>query len=143
MRALIALAALLPALAFGQAHQVREGSYTLRSSTVASTLIDPRTAHAHGIEPASDRMVLNVLVQRDERGRHRNVSARVHATASNLAGMPRDIPMREARADNGDISYVGSFTHAPREVLDFAIRAEPQGTDQALSLHFRDRMPAH
>ena len=140
-RCLIAAAALLPALAFAQAHIQRHGGYTLRSSTVASTAIDPRTARKHGIEPAADRAVLNVLVQRGEGRRLRTVPAEVRASARNLAGMERDIRLREARADNGDISYVGTYTHAAHEVLDLTVHARPTGSNQQLSLRYRQRLP--
>jgi hypothetical protein len=137
---LLALAATTLA---AQPHESHDNGYTLRSSTVRSTTLDPATAKAHGITPAADRAVLNVVVQRqDGPAIGNNVPAQVHATARNLTGLDREIPLRAATAPNGETSYVGTYDFASREVLDFRIRARPLDADTRLELRYRERMPA-
>lgn len=137
------LLASIGAAAMAQPHQISRDGYTLRSSTVASTAIDRRTAQAHGIEPSASRGVLNVLVQRTGDAPSENVQADVSAVARNLAGMERQIPMRPAIAENGMVSYLGTYEFLPREVLEFTVTARPRDTGIELSLKFEDRLPAY
>ena len=102
-------------LASAQAHEVRRGDLTLRSSTVSSERIDPATAARHGIEPGPGTAVLNVVVLRGSA--EQTVAAQVSATARSLAGVRQEIGMREVR-ENGRVSYLGAYDVAPREVLD-------------------------
>lgn len=142
-RALALVAALAATALAAQPHESHEHGYTLRSSTVRSTTLDPATARAHGITPAADRAVLNIVVQRqDGPAIGNNVPAQVEASARNLTGLDREIPLRAATAPNGETSYVGSFDFASREVLDFRIRARPFDADTRLELTYRERMPA-
>lgn len=128
-----------PLHALAQPHERSEGGFTLRGSTVSSQTIDSATARRHGIEPSPTRGILNVTVERREGPAPRTVQARVQATARNLAGVEREIPMKEVE-QNGYVSYTGAYDFAPREVLDFRIRAQPQGASTVLNLTFRDRM---
>ncbi len=124
-----------------QVHETRQGDHLLRSSTVASDRIDPATARQHGIEPAASRAVLNVLVLRREGAADTPVAAAVTASMQNLAGVRRDISLREV-SENGRVSYVGSYEFLPREVIDFDITALPEGAqpDGMLKLGYRERM---
>ena len=130
----------LCAPAVAQPATAQRDEYTLRSSTVPSTSISPAAAKAHGIRQSATTALLNVLVQR--LGRHRaNVAADVSARAINLAGMQREIQMREVIAPNGMVSYLGTFNFASNEVVDLEVRATPRGSSTQLQLRYRERMP--
>ena len=124
-----------------QVQEIRQGDCLLRSSTVASERIDPATAAQHAIVPADSRAVLNVLVLRNGAEAGTPVAAKVTASMQNLAGVRRDISLREAN-ENGRVSYVGSSEFLPREVIDFNITALPAGAepDGLLKLSYRERM---
>lgn len=124
-----------------QAHEIRQGDYLLRSSTVASERIDPASAAQHAIVPAASRAVLNVLVLRHGGEAGTPIAAEVTASMQNLAGVRRDISLREVK-ENGRVSYVGSYEFLPREVIDFHITALPAGAepDGMLKLSYRERM---
>lgn len=139
IRCMAVCLALLSTSAAGQPRSVTQDGYVLRASTVQSTAISAAAAKEHGIDPGPRTAVLNVLV---EGAGGKNMSADVTARARNLAGMQRDIPMREAKAPNGMLSYVGTFDFASREVVDLEVRAVPRGSSTALQLEFRERMPA-
>lgn len=135
-------AMLLAALAFAAAAQPREarrGDLVLRSSTVASERIDAATAARHGIEPAANRAVLNVVLLRGPK--RQPVAAEVTASSRNLAGVRQEIGMKEVR-EGGRVSYVGSYEFLPKEVLDIEITAKPLRPDEArpLTLSYRERM---
>lgn len=125
--------------AWSQAHVSKEGGFTLRASTVSSETLPESTANAQGIERDPRRGVLNVSIHQQDGARDKNVRAEVHATARNLTGQKRDIPMKEVDA-NGYVSYLGTYDFVRGEVVDFLIDAKPQGSDRTLSLTFRDRM---
>lgn len=124
-----------------QSHETRQGDHLLRSSTVASDRIDPATAGQYGIEPAASRAVLNVLVLRRSGALDVPVAATVTASMQNLAGVRRDIALREV-SENGRVSYIGSYEFLPREVIDFEVTAVPQGAQPAspLKLSYREQM---
>lgn len=141
-RAAAAAAAAVPLLVGAQPHESTVGEYTLRSSTVHSAAIAKQAAREHGLEVGPGRAVLNVVVLRTRAdGSRVPVPADVQATATNLAGMQREIPLKPARSPNGDVSYVGMYTFASREVLQLSVRASPQGGSQQLALDYRERMP--
>lgn len=129
------LAMLAAGPAWGQAHEVRAGDYTLRASTVRSDMLAPVTAQAHGIERSATRGVLNVTVMKDGK----TVPATIEAVAHNLTNRPRPVPMTQTTA-NGYVSHTGAYDFVHGEVLDFRIRATPLGATQPLTLEFRDRM---
>lgn len=132
---LLALATLTSGPAGAQAHEARAGDYTVRASTVRSDMLAPETARRHGIEASSTRGVLNVTVMKDGK----TVPAAIEAVAHNLTGRPRPVAMAQTTA-NGYVSYTGAYEFVHGEVLDFRIRAQPQGGAPALKLEFRDRM---
>ena len=128
-------------LAPAQPQETTRGDLVLRSSTVASGMIDRAAAARHGIEQAPDVGVLNVLLARKDPAGLRPVAAQVEAEAWSLSGVRQKIAMREVRED-GRVSYVGAYDFLPREVIDFRITATPldRPDAQALTLAYRDRM---
>lgn len=140
---LIAALALAACAASSQAqvHETRQGDHLLRSSTVASDLLDPVTAQQNGIEPVVSRAVLNVLVLKRSGAADIPVRATVTASMQDLAGMRSDIRLREV-TDNGQVSYLGTYDFLPREVIDFEITALPEGGQPGsmLKLSYRARM---
>lgn len=139
---LLALLALLVAAsgpAWSQAHVSKEGAFSLRASTVSSETLPEVTAKAHGIERDPRRGVLNVTIMHRDKSGETNVRADVHATARDLTGQKRDVPMKEVDA-NGYVSYMGTYDFVRGEVIDFLIDAKPHGAGPRLSLTFRDRM---
>lgn len=141
-RAIVALAlATAAGLAPAQPHEATRGKLTLRSSTVASGMIDKATADRHGIEQAPDVGVLNVVLARSDKDRLLPVPARVTAEAWSLSGVRQRIEMREV-SEQGRVSYMGTYDFLPREVIDFHITARPLDAQSgpALSLTYRDRM---
>ena len=122
-----------------QPREVSRGDLVLRSSTVASERIDPATASRHGIEPAPNRAVLNVVLLRGPK--REAIAADVTALTRTLAGVRREIALKEVR-ENDRVSYVGSYEFLPKEVIDVEITARPLQPDQSrpLTLSYRERM---
>ncbi len=135
-------AMLLAGMAFAaaaQPHEVSRDDLVLRSSTVASERIDPAAAARHGIERSPTRAVLNVVLLRGPK--RETIAAQVTASSRNLAGVRRQIDLKEVR-ENERVSYVGSYEFLPKEVIDFEITAKPLRPEQSrpLKLSYRERM---
>lgn len=125
--------------AWAQSHEQASARHVLRSSVVSTFSIPEASAAAHGIQRAADRAILNVTVLKKGSQLMETVPAKVQAHAISLAGSRRDIKMTETKA--GDwVSYTGTFTFAPREVLDFTIVAEPVADGEKLELRYRERV---
>jgi hypothetical protein len=136
---LLALLVIASGQVWSQAHVSREGAFSLRASTVSSETLPESTAKAHGIERDPRRGVLNVIILHKVKSGEKTMRGAVSATARDLTGQKRDIPMKEVDA-NGYVSYMGTYDFVRGEVIDFLINAKPQGGGRKLSLTFRDRM---
>lgn len=131
----LCISTLATAPAWGQSHEVKSGAYTLRASTVASNMLAASTAREHGIERSPTRGVLNVTLMKDQQ----TVAAEVEASARSLTGKSRPITLKPTTV-NAYVSYTGSYDFVHGEVLDFNIKATPEGAGEPLNLSFRERM---
>jgi hypothetical protein len=145
LRLLLATLLLLAGVAQAQSHATESGRYVLRSTTVASEQIGAAAAQRHGVVPAPDRAVVNVvLLRRAIVGADITVSARVAVSTRTAADFNSDIEMLEVR-QNGAISYLGSYQFLPRQMINFEISAAPteDAQQRPLKLDHRERMWAH
>jgi hypothetical protein len=126
--------------ALGQQHAVRHADLEMHSTVVNSQSISAETAREHGIAPAHNVGVLNVVVLREIDGVQWPIRAAVSATRTTLSGVQRDIDLRPVEAE-GRVSYLGSFEFVPREVLDFKVTARINPASPLLQLSYRERMP--
>lgn len=126
--------------ALAQAHVDTQGPYTLRVSTVASMQVPEAQARAAGITRASDKALLNVVVQhRPSAQTTRTVEAQVSAKVVSLTGKIQDITM-QANRENGYVSYLGLYTVLPNEVVDIRVTATPSGASEPLTVSYRETM---
>lgn len=126
-------------LAGGEVHETADERHLLRSSVVNSMSVSAAAAAAEGIERAPDRAIINVTVLAKGSQLLQTVPARIEAVATGPAGARRPIAMSETRSGHW-VSYTGTFRFAPREVVDFAITARPDGGGEPLEMRFRERI---
>uniref|UniRef100_UPI0017FC4AA4 DUF4426 domain-containing protein n=1 Tax=Methylibium sp. TaxID=2067992 RepID=UPI0017FC4AA4 len=119
-------------------HVAESGRYTLRANAIRSELLPAVSAERHGIRRAPDRGVLNLVILERRDGRRATVPARVTAVKQNLLGQSETIEMRRVDA-NGRVSYLGTFGFAPLRNFTFRITAQPEGSDEPLTIEFEDR----
>lgn len=132
-------AALASGAAWPQPYEQSAGAYTLRASVVSSMDVAESTAREHGLDRSPVHGVLNVTLLERHGGDAPAVPARVEASITNLFGAPHSVELRETRV-GGWVSYTGSFRHAPSEVLNFSINAQPEQGGPRVELAFRERM---
>lgn len=130
----------LGAPSWSQPHQQTIDQYVLRSSVTSTQNISAESAKEHGIVRAPDVAILNVTVTTKGSQLTETVPAKVTAVATNLVGQRQKIDLTATKAD-GWVSYSGTFKFASREVLTFAIQAEPVPAGKPLKMTFREIMP--
>lgn len=130
---LLSLLAAAPALA----QQSQEfDDYTVHYNAIGTSQITPEVAQAYGIQRSSSRALLNITVL-DADGNA--TAAAVSASARNLTGQHRDIPMRELDEANEAIYYIGVFRVNNMETFDFRVDVQPKGHSELLEVTFRQQ----
>lgn len=136
--ALVCLAAVAPLSASAQAHQVKQGGYTLRSSTVSSETLPASVAKAHGFEQEPGLSILNVTVKKNGAAGNGTLAATLDVQIHDLAGRAVPVDMTVDR-ENDYVSYYGVYRRSAHHALEVAVTAVPHGTSRTLKLRYRDR----
>jgi hypothetical protein len=143
MKRLTRWSAILLAAVAGNAgaQQAREfDGYVVHYNALGTNLLTPQVAQGYGIQRSPSRALLNVTVlQRDSTGGETPVRATVVATAKNLTGQRRDIPVREITDQEGAVYYIGEFRVRNMETFDFTVAVTPEGESAALEVLFRQQ----
>ncbi len=134
---LICLAAWTPLFAGAQPHEVTEGNYTLRSSTVSSETIPASVAKAHGFEQGPSVFILNITVMEKSRAGNATLPAVLTVKIRDLTGRKLPIDMK-VNHENGFVSYYGTYHRLPNQALSFDITAAPEGSSRMLTMRYRD-----
>jgi hypothetical protein len=120
---LVAGLGLAPALA---ENSTKVPGYTIHHNAITTDQLAPDVARSYGIQRSRTRGLLNVSVIKEVPGTTGTpVAATVQATARNLQGLIRELPMREVR--DGTVYYLGEFPVEHQETLSFTVQVRPQG----------------
>lgn len=115
------------------------GDYVVHFNAINANLISPQVAQSYDIQRSSSRALLNITVLRKVMGTPNNaVHAKVSASAINLTGQHRDIDLREVD-ENGAVYYLGEFRVRNMETFDFKVEVTPDGSEEALTVKFRQQ----
>ena len=123
-------------LLFGATGSMAENStsipgYTIHHNVLTTDILAPQVANAYDIRRSKNRALLNVSVIKNvPDGPDKPVQADVKATAHNLIGQGREIPMREIREGEA-VYYIGDFLVSNREQLRFELQVTPEGEHTA------------
>jgi len=102
--------------------------YTIHHNALTTDVLSPQVAKAYNIQRSKSRGMLNVSVIKDVPDHAgQPVKATVTATATNLSGQSREIPLREVQ-DGNAIYYIGDFRVANEETLNFDLEVTPEGS---------------
>jgi len=124
------------------------GKYVVHFNALNTSFIPPEVASGYNIQRSKTRALLNIVLLRkvlDNPGTP--VQAVVKARASNLAGQPRVINMRQISEAEKDgtlsaVYYIGEFRISNMETFDFDIEVTPEGEDEPLLVKFRKQFYA-
>lgn len=115
------------------------GSHVVYANAVLTDTLAPQAAKQHGITRSKQRGLLNVSVEKKTGERpFPSVRAQINVQATNLAGQLKEVEVREV--DSGDyVYYIGTFSVAPRETVNFDIEVIPEDSGKPLRLQFERR----
>jgi hypothetical protein len=137
--ALVCGALLVTGLSAKAENSTATGGYVIHHNAFTTDTLNPQVASSYGIRRSKERAMLNVSVIRGEQGKlGKAVPAKVNATARNLIGQQRDIPLREIREGEA-IYYIGDFPVAHKEKLDFFLQVTPEGESQPLKAQLQQQ----
>ncbi|SCZ61931.1 DUF4426 domain-containing protein [Thiohalomonas denitrificans] len=134
-----ATALLLPAIA--HAGKFRDfDDYRVHFSAFSSTIIAPEVARAYNLPRSDYRGMLNITVQHkeDDSPPYPGVNADLQVQATNLANQTKQISMQRIE-EGAAIYYIGGFPVSDREVLNFRVNIQPEGSDQIYDLQFQQQ----
>ena len=134
-KTLVRLTALLMgflAITAAAENSTRADGYTIHHNALPTATLTPEIAKSYNIVRSRYRGLLNVSVIKDQPGTTGTpVSARIEASAVNLAGQLRNLNLREIREGDA-IYYLGEFPVSDGEVLRFSLLVTPAGESRPI-----------
>jgi hypothetical protein len=114
-----------------QAETVTWRGFDIHYTTFTSTLIPAEVAQAHGIVRSDQRVVTNIVIQKEGRP----VAAEVRGTATNLLNQLFNLGFVEVQEQDA-IYYLASQVIDQRDTLRFTIDITPGAGDETYTLKF-------
>lgn len=113
------------------------GDYELHFNAMGTNQLTPEIAQEYGIVRNPNRVMLTLsILDTSGDGIGSAVSGSVEASAVNLTGQLKNIPVREI--DEGDaIYYIGETTVADSETLIFTVNAMPADEPDPFTVRFQ------
>ncbi len=112
------------------------GDYVIHFNAMSADFVPAEIARKYRITRSRNRGLINITVLKKVLGSPgQPVHARVEVSARNLTGQGRNIRMREIREGNA-IYYIGEFSVANEETLNFDVRARPLGSQAVVDVRF-------
>jgi hypothetical protein len=113
------------------------GDYVLHFNALTTDQLDPAIAAEHEIVRSANRALINIsILQNQEIGLATPVEAEVSASARNLTGQLRTIPIQEIRESDA-IYYIGETQIVNAETLIFTVKATPASASEELTVSFQ------
>jgi hypothetical protein len=129
---LAVFAGLLP-FAAGADNSTSIPGYVIHHNAFTTDALTPDVARRLNLQRSTNRGMLNVSIIKVIPGTiGKSVSGEVTATATNLTGQLRTIPMREVK-DGDAVYYLGDFRVTDGETLNFEISVKPSGEEEMYS----------
>lgn len=115
------------------------GQYTVYYNAFTSDSLQPSMARAYNITRSKNRGLLSISVLKKSLSPLGTpVKAKVKANATNLTGQLKNIVIREVD-DGTSVYYLSEFHISHREVLDFTLDVQPEGSEETYVVKFRQQ----
>jgi hypothetical protein len=113
------------------------GDYVVHFNALATDQLTPDIAREYGIVRSQNRALLNVSILRKQAGTVGSaVAGSVSASANNLTGQLKTIPVREIREGDA-IYYIGEVAIANAETLIFTVDVTPLNEPSRFTVRFQ------
>jgi hypothetical protein len=114
------------------------GDYVVHFNALATDQLTPGIAQQYGIVRSQNRAMLNVSILRqdgDASGSARAVTGSVSASAVNLNGQLKSVPLREIREEDA-VYYIGEIAITNAETLIFTVDVTPINEASRFTVRF-------
>ena len=113
------------------------GDYVLHFNALGTNQLTPDIAREYGIVRNPNRVMLTLsIMQKVDGGVDEAVSGSIAASAINLTGQLKNIPVREIRESEA-IYYIGETTVADAETLIFTVDVTPMNEPSRFTVRFK------
>lgn len=113
------------------------GDYVVHFNALATDQLTPEIAGEYGIVRSKNRAMLTVsIIQKEAQGVGTAVSGSVSASATNLTGQLKSIPVREIREGTA-IYYIGEIAVTNAETLIFTVDVTPINEPSRFTVRFQ------
>ena len=113
------------------------GDYVVHFNALATDQLTPNVAQQYGIVRSQNRAMLNVsILRKEDQGMGTPVSGSVSASAINLTGQLKSIPLREIREGTA-IYFIGEIAITNAETLIFTVDVTPINEASRFTVRFQ------
>ena len=108
------------------------GDYVIHHTALPTDILLPEVARAYKIKRSKNRGMINLVVQHKGKA----VRAKVTGTGSNLNGQLKHLQFNEIK-DGDVIYYISNFRVTHKEVINFKIDVQPEGSSATHTVELR------
>ena len=113
------------------------GNFEAHYNAIRTDQLAPDIARAYGIERSANRVLLNVaMLAKSPDGTTQPLDGRVSASAHNLNGQLKSLPMRRIQ-EGPAVYFIGEVGISGEEILVFNIDLEPASGASRYSVQFK------
>jgi len=109
------------------------GDYVIHHNALPTNMLLPEVARAYKIKRSKNRGMVNIVVQHKGKG----INAKVSGTGSNLNGQLKHFEFNETK-DGNVTYYISTFRVTHKEVINFKIKVEPEGSAKSHTVKFKN-----
>lgn len=132
----IAVLLLISTTAVVAEQKVTQGDYELHYNTFPSTFLAKEIANTYQITRSKNRGIVSISVLNKSTTPPMAMEAKISISAKNLLNQTKEIKLHKITEENQAVYYLGSFALNNQEDVNFAISAQPNGSDETLSVQF-------
>lgn len=116
----------------------RFGDYVIHHNVLPTSLLLPEVARAYKIKRSEDQGMINIVVQHKGKG----ISAKVDGTGTNLNAQLKHLEFREIK-DGDVIYYISTFRVTNKELINFKVNVQPDGSNTPHTVKFKKEFYTH
>lgn len=114
------------------------GDYVIHHNVLPTSILLPEVARAYKIKRSENQGMINIVVQHKGKG----ISAKVDGTGTNLNAQLKHLQFREIK--DGDVTYyISTFRVTNKELIDFKINIQPDGSADTHTITFKKEFYTH
>lgn len=114
------------------------GDYVIHHNVLPTDILLPEVARAYKIKRSKNLGMINIVVQYKGKG----ISANVDGTGTNLNAQLKHLEFREIK-DGDVIYYISTFRVTNKELINFKVNVQPEGSKKSHTVKFKKEFYTH